>query len=171
MDTNNTNNIPIQILDGIGFYAPYLLFFIIIIYGWNRKVYLSGYVIFFVANTFLNKLLKLTFREPRPNDYQIYNNYFEKTTNEEEFGMPSGHAQSVGYSILFLYLLTRSIPLLITTTFIGCICVYQRWKYHRHTIKQLVAGLFTGSIFGSISYYLITKYLKTKTQIQPQIKI
>jgi membrane-associated phospholipid phosphatase len=168
---DNTNNIPIKILDGIGFYAPYILFFIIIIYGWNRKVYLSGYVIFFVANTFLNRLLKLTFREPRPSDYQIYDTYFEKTTNGEEFGMPSGHAQSAAFSITFLYLLTRSIPLLITTIFIAALCVYQRWKYRRHTIKQLVSGLFTGSIFGSISYYLITKYLKTKTQIQPQIKI
>jgi membrane-associated phospholipid phosphatase len=171
---NNNNNIDIQkptiIIDGIGFYAPYLLFLTTILYSWTRKVYLMGYLVFFTANTLLNKLLKLTFREHRPTDYQIFAD-FEKTTGEEIFGMPSGHAQSVSFSIIFLYLLTNSMTLFLITTFIGSICIYQRWKYRRHTIKQLVIGTFIGAIFGRIAYYLITKHLKTKTQIQPQIQI
>jgi membrane-associated phospholipid phosphatase len=168
------NNIDIRkptiIIDGIGFYAPYLMFLTTFFYSWNRKVYLMGYLVFFAANTLLNKLLKLTFREPRPTDYQIFAD-FEKTTGEEIFGMPSGHAQSVAFSITFLYLLTNHTTLFLITSFIGSICVYQRWKYRRHTINQLVIGSFIGAVFGRIAYYLITKYLKTKTQIQPQIQI
>jgi len=161
----------IKMIDSIGFYAPYILLFLTSYFIWNRKVYLLGYLVFFFINIFLNKLLKLTFREPRPDNYQIYDNSFEKTTNEEVFGMPSGHAQSVAFSITFLYLLTKSRLLFIITTFIGALCIYQRWKYRRHTINQLAIGTLVGSSFGGMAYYLITKYMKTKTQIQPQIKI
>ena len=104
MDAGQNNNIdirnPIIIIDGIGFYAPYLMFLTTIFYSWSRKIYLMGYLVFFAANTLLNKLLKLTFREPRPTDYQIFAD-FEKTTGEEIFGMPSGHAQSVAFPLYF----------------------------------------------------------------------
>ena len=168
MDLINDNIKP-TVFDSIGFYAPYLLFLLTIFYSWTRKMYLIGYLVFFSANTLLNKILKLTFREPRPSDYQIFAN-FEKTTGEEIFGMPSGHAQSVAFSIIFLYLLTDSTILLIITMFVGAVCIYQRWKYRRHTIPQLIIGTMIGGVFGRIAYYIITKYMKTKNQI-PQIQI
>jgi len=74
--------------------------------------------------------------------------------------MPSGHAQSVGYSITFMYLVVIRLLYLYISTFIGAITVYQRYSYKRHTIFQLISGLIIGSIVGMVSY-TITHILVT----------
>jgi membrane-associated phospholipid phosphatase len=97
------------------------------------------------------------FREPRPEN-PIEFASFESYKNEERFGMPSGHAQSVFFSIVYLYSLHKSIYVLLSTLFVGFITLYQRWKYRRHTIQQLLAGSVVGSIFAWCIYSL-EKYI------------
>ena len=114
-------------------------------------------------NEFINRFIKSYFREPRPNNTIIFNDYifnsFDKYTGEHEFGMPSGHAQSIFYSVSFLYLTTKSQPLLFISLFISALTLYQRWKYRNHTIKQLVVGSIIGTIYGIVVYYYTNKYL------------
>ena len=145
------------IFDNTGYYGPILLFFIVIYLLWNRPKYLQLYVICFFVNTFLNKALKIMFREPRPENPLEFSS-LERYKNEERYGMPSGHAQSVFFSIIYLYNIHHSISVLLFTLFIGFVTLYQRWKYRRHTIQQLIVGSAIGSIF-AWSVYSLEKYI------------
>ena len=111
-----------SIFDNIGYYGPIVLFFVVIYFLWNRPKYVILYVICFFINTMLNKSLKIMFREPRP-DNPLEFAKFEKYKNEERYGMPSGHAQSAFFSIVYLYNLHHSIYLLLSTLFIGCVVI------------------------------------------------
>ncbi len=125
--------------------------------------YLYSYINFLIINEFINRILKSSFREPRPKNTIVFNDYifnsFDKYTGSQIYGMPSGHAQSIFYSISFLYLTTKSPILLIISLFIAALTLYQRWKYRNHTVAQLVMGSIVGTLFGSIVYYFINKYL------------
>ena len=82
----------------------------------------------------------------------------EKYKNEERFGMPSGHAQSIFFSIVYLYNLKHSIPLLFSNLFIASLTLYQRWKYRRHTVEQLASGSVIGGLF-AWAVYSLEKYI------------
>jgi membrane-associated phospholipid phosphatase len=147
----------LALFDTIGFYGPIFLFYIVIYSLWDRQKYVLLYVFCFFINTIINKFLKIIFKQPRP-DNPIPFSSIEKYKNEEMFGMPSGHAQSAFFSIFYLYNLNHSIPLLFSNLFVASLTLYQRLKYRRHTIEQLVAGSFIGSIF-AWGVYSLEKYI------------
>ena len=136
----------IEIIDNIGFMGPLILVPINIAYLWNRQRYVILYVIFLCVNSLINSGLKQLIREPRLKN-QIYLNKYdvsEANINIHKYGMPSGHAQSTGYSIAFLYLVSNSQTMLMISSFIGALTVYQRYVYRRHTIEQIITGLVVG---------------------------
>ena len=147
-----------KIIDSIGHYGPAILFVITSYSLFERHIYLFVFVVGFILNSFMNLFLKQLFREPRPKDplpfidsnNLIGNNYY---------GLPSGHAQSVFFSLTFLYLTNNSIFMLYIMSCITVITIYQRWKYRRHTIKQLIIGSFVGSLFAWIIIYITKMYL------------
>jgi membrane-associated phospholipid phosphatase len=145
----------IRQIDLIGFYGPLIVGLINCVYLWRRKIILITYVLFFMVNIFINGVLKNIIQEPRPTG-QVYLNEYDIVPNTapSKYGMPSGHAQAMGYSITFLYLVAKSPALLIINVFIGSLTVYQRFKYRRHTISQLVIGLVMGSLVAIISHKL-----------------
>jgi len=149
----------IYYIDLIGFYGPAIIGLISATALWCRKIYLISYTVCFALNSIVNSVLKIVIQEARPSG-QIYLNDHDIVPSSvpSKYGMPSGHAQSVGYSIAFLYLVVRSPAVLITTSFIGALTVYQRFKYRRHTISQLFIGLVIGVLFAMVSYE-ITKTL------------
>jgi membrane-associated phospholipid phosphatase len=152
-----------KILDTIGYFGPHIILCIGVILLWKQSKYFYGYLLFYVINTFINKLIKLVVREPRPNDGKNIMD-FEKNIYEgiEEYGMPSGHAQSCFYSITYLYLVKENPIWLIVELFIASLTIYQRWNYNRHTIKQLMVGSIMGVFVGWMSVTLINKYLTTQ---------
>jgi membrane-associated phospholipid phosphatase len=148
----------IYYLDSVGFYGPLILAFINIAYLWGRERYQIAYLLFFLLNTFLNGILKNIIQEPRPTGQIYFNEHDIKPDDKiKTYGMPSGHAQSTGYSIAFLYLVTQSPALLICSVFIGSLTLYQRFKYRRHSISQLFVGLFIGSAFAKVTYTYLVK--------------
>jgi membrane-associated phospholipid phosphatase len=157
----------IYYMDLVGFYGPLIIGLINAFALWCRKIYLISYVLFFAVNSFINGILKNIIQQSRPSG-QIYLNDHDVVPDSapSKYGMPSGHAQSVGYSVTFLYLVVHSPAVLCASLFIGVLTVYQRFKYRRHTISQLFAGLIIGSIVGMVSYE-VTRTLIT----QPNIKI
>ena len=145
-------------IDMIGLFGPLILLFLNLYLFFYRKYYLYSYIIFFFINGALNKLLKQITKIPRPKN-QLFFNKLEKLNGVEKYGMPSGHAQSIGYSIAFLCnMIISTNKLFILALFIGLITIYQRFKYRRHTIPQLGIGLIIGLIFGNLVYNL-TKYI------------
>ena len=143
----------IYYMDLVGFYGPLIIGLINAFALWCRKMYLIAYVLFFALNSFLNGILKNLIQQSRPSG-QIYLNDHDVVPDSapSKYGMPSGHAQSVGYSITYLYLVVNKPIVLCVSLFIGALTVYQRFKYRRHTLTQLFAGLVIGSLFAIVSY-------------------
>lgn len=154
----------IRQIDLMGFYGPLIIGLINVVYLWRRKIFLITYTLFFIINVFINGVLKNIIQEPRPTG-QVYLNEYDIVPNTapSKYGMPSGHAQSTGYSITFLYLVIHSPSLLIITAFIGSLTVYQRFKYRRHTIPQLVIGMAVGSLVAIISHKIAQDILTQQT--------
>jgi|TARA_Y100000361_G_scaffold118134_1_gene109434 membrane-associated phospholipid phosphatase len=151
----------IKILDLVGFLGPFLLLLIAIWQLWNHNLYWSVYLVIFVISSFINKLLKMIIKEPRPSNGESIIN--EDYSGHEEYGMPSAHAQSVFLTLTFLYLVKDSPVYLIGELFIACLTLFQRYKYNRHTIEQLGIGAFVGICIAYISYNLTTNYLQENT--------
>jgi membrane-associated phospholipid phosphatase len=134
-------------------------------------IYLISYLFYFGVNSLANNVIKNIIQAPRPTE-QIFLNNYDKCTHDiiSDYGMPSGHAQSVGYSITFLYLVVYSPPVFYISIFISAITMYQRYTYNRHTIIQLIVGLIIGSIVGMVSY-TITHILVTNKKYDYNINV
>ena len=144
-------------LFSIGFYGPLLLIVINIFFLYHRLFWLFIYIIFVVINTYINKILKSWIKEPRPENWKSFIS-FEKLENEEKYGMPSGHAQSCMFSVMFYYLIYGINEIWYIMLFITSLTVYQRWFNKNHTLFQLMIGLILGSIFANIVVYISKKY-------------
>ena len=155
----NTSTNP-NIIDIIGISGPLILFSISIIYLWKQK-YIYGYLVFYIINTFINNLLKVSIKEARPTNNTINKKY----TEIHKYGMPSYHAQSVVFSLVYLYLVNTSVYLLIIEIFIVCMTLYQRWYYRFHTIEQLAVGSFIGGVTAYIGYLSTKQYFVTNQSI------
>lgn len=148
----------VSILDWIGYQGPYILGVFSSFFLWNKPNYFTFYWMGWILNVVLNLLIKGIVQEPRPlEDLHIFNSEKEqlKRIGFDRYGMPSGHAQMVFYSVSFLYFVFRSNILLFTTLFLSIITNYQRVKYKNHTIKQVVVGSLVGSFVG-YAFYMIS---------------
>lgn len=147
-----------NIFDKIGYYGPVILLITTICLIFSRTRLLLFYISFFIINSYFNKVLKLIIREPRPEGQILFNDN-ELTTGSEKYGMPSGHAQSVAFSAMFSYLITKSPKILMGMSFIGATTLYQRYKYKRHTIGQLFAGTIIGGLMAVFCNKIYTSNL------------
>jgi len=145
-----------NVFDYIGHYGPIITFAITCFYLLfvNKHLYFIVFLGGFWVNLIINNLLKSVIREPRPSRQIPYiDNVF---TGAQIYGMPSGHAQMCFYNFGFLYCIIASVNkynnqllvLLSTSLFISIITLYQRFKFRRHTIKQLFVGSLVGFFTG-----------------------
>jgi membrane-associated phospholipid phosphatase len=156
------DNSIVLFFDYLGIYAPIILFFISILLLQNKTKYLQIYTFGFIFNIILNSILKYAIKEPRPSkssrilEIGIPNTHF----GFDNYGMPSGHAQTCGYSLAFITLVLNN-PLItglyLVFTFIS---LFQRFKYNNHTILQLIVGLAVGLGFGYLMYHVGNKWIK-----------
>lgn len=145
------------LLDSIGHYGPIIVFAITVYNILYMKYYLWIFLLLTLINYKINEILKLYILEPRPKNQK---NFIDNDAliGAHFYGMPSGHAQGISFSIIYLYLVKKSLPLLYLTLFIGFLTLYQRWKYNRHTVEQLGIGSMVGLSLGYIAYHL-TNYM------------
>ena len=78
---------------------------------------------------------------------------FEHTqqTHGQEYGMPSGHAQSSFYSLFTVLFMIPNMYITIMSILIACNC-FQRWVYRNHTIAQIIMGSICGILLFCLSY-------------------
>jgi membrane-associated phospholipid phosphatase len=150
-----------KIIDRIGFYGPTINFIIGFISLLKQPKYLSGYLVFTGINSIMNIVLKTTFKEARPSGGIPLYDGEEEYYNRYKYGMPSGHAQSVFFALTYLYLVKHSIYSLLLELCVALITCYQRWKYRRHTISQIIVGSLVGILFGGLSFSLTKKYIES----------
>jgi membrane-associated phospholipid phosphatase len=153
------------IFDYIGSSGPYLLNILSIILLCNKQVYLLFYIIGYIINTIVNLSLKNMIKDPRPNQDKVL---FElglthgKRHTLDKYGMPSGHAQGVGYSTMFIYLVLGNVYILWLYSFVTILTMMQRYKYRNHTIPQIIMGLLIGLLAGYVVYMLSRLFTKGK---------
>lgn len=149
----------VPIFDYVGYKGPIMTSAITFVSLLHQTPYAFSFVIGSVLNYYLILLLKILIKEPRPSNPV---EYIEDDIYKGAilYGMPSGHAQISFFSITYLYLTKRPFIIIALSFFIGCLTLYQRWKFRRHTVEQLAVGTFTGSAFSYFIYWVTTNYLQ-----------
>jgi len=146
------------VLDIIGYYGPVILFGITFYCLIERTPYLLVFTLGSILNSFLNTILKAIFRESRPKG-QIPFLEHENLIHVQQYGFPSGHAQSAFFSLAFLFFANGPVAVIYCMSFLAIITLYQRWKYRRHDVKQLVYGSLIGASFAYLLVFMTKTYL------------
>lgn len=111
--------------------------------------YVAGSAVSYAVNIVLKSLLK----SPRP----------EGHPKSDTYGMPSGHAQAVSFTVMFLsythQLTENSCSLFRPLLYIifMAITVWQRVHYRHHTIAQVAVGCVMGVVMAWIIIGILNK--------------
>lgn len=141
-------------IETIGFFGPFILFFTSLWILRKKYIYFFTYISGFLLSIIINYFLKIIIKQPRPSENKDLFNILitnGKSIDFEKYGMPSGHAQSVFYSTIYIYLITNDIKICMFYLLISLITVFQRIIAKRHTILQVIAGSVIG-VF--LAYFL-----------------
>jgi membrane-associated phospholipid phosphatase len=144
----------------IGYLSGRITFIIIVSYFlyYQKFFWIFPYVFLYVINTGIIIWLQKIWKDPRPtNGIQFMDDEFH---NKDAYGMPSGHTQTIFFSLVFFYMITRSIYWLIIMCFIAGCTISQRLIYRKHTILQIIVGGILGSLYGYYAYLFINDYKK-----------
>ena len=157
-----------KLIYNIGEYGPFELTIVTCFLLWNKGNLFYYYVVGIVLNIILNIVLKVSFQQPRPSDdIEKFNLAITNARSHlfnmvpfNIYGMPSGHAQSVVFSTVYIYLGLglglglKNIRILLFYLFISCITLWQRVKYGYHTVLQIVVGCTVGGLFAHAIFQL-----------------
>jgi membrane-associated phospholipid phosphatase len=104
------------------------------------------FLVFVGINNILNNVLKLIFKEPRPSTSK-----YTPIMYSDIYGLPSGHTQNMAFITTYFYLLYPNYTYLHLFNLMNTIITsIQRYLQHAHTIKQILAGIFVGGLFGNM---------------------
>lgn len=107
-------------------------------------IFLAGVFV----NVGLNMWIKPIIREKRPKDIGL------PPSDPQYWGMPSGHAQYVGYVLTYLYL-SKLKPVYFTFMYcLGLLILWQRWYTMSHSATQVLVGCLVGICLGVIFAYI-----------------
>ena len=155
--------------DLLGYYGPWIQGVITIVNLRDQGYYMLGFIFFLYIDILLNKWLKMEFKEPRPSSrdeekgipFKMSDPNIFGFPTADQYGMPSGHAQQILYETFYLYFVKKSKLFLLEGLFLSGLTIYQRWKYKKHSVKQLAYGSIIGIIVAYIGYFITSKLLKT----------
>jgi len=154
-----------NIFDYLGYFGPHILLVVSIFLLRDKNTLLYIYLIGIFSSSIINYILKGLIKAPRPSDdVRVFN---MELNNElisgrrmgfDRFGMPSAHAQSVFFSLVFIYLSLKNTKIALFYLFICLVTIYQRVKYKHHSILQVVIGSVVGSLI-SFAFYKYAKHI------------
>uniref|UniRef100_A0A6C0D8Z4 Phosphatidic acid phosphatase type 2/haloperoxidase domain-containing protein n=1 Tax=viral metagenome TaxID=1070528 RepID=A0A6C0D8Z4_9ZZZZ len=160
-----------NVTDFFGFYSPLLFLLITITYfifndknnknNTNKNTNKLVIILFYLIGYFINNILNVSLKQ-----------YTKFLTNKEftrRNNMPSGHFQSMAYSITFLYYVLiqnnesmTSIVSMIVLFFyfiVAFSCFYNCLFYKYHTLIDILSGIFIGFWFGYLYYHKLIKHI------------
>lgn len=160
-----------KILKYTGIYGPLILFFPTVFLLWNKKNALSYYVLGFCLNSISNVFLKLLIRQPRPSDDKQKFDLaldkgkrflFDSGIPYDVFGMPSGHSQSIAFTVVFVFMTIQNNAFRLFCVLIALITLWQRVQYNHHTVMQVTVGSMVGGLFAYLMFYMNRKNIAGK---------
>ena len=166
----------INVLNELGFYVPFILFFFTLYLLRNHKNLLFYYVIGIFINMILNTILKGIIQEPRP----VFDSkkvslakthakelFYKSGIPFDMFGMPSGHAQASFYTTAFIYFCLKKPDVLYFYIPFSLFICYQRYHFNYHSISQLIVGSLVGTLIGWFTYQQAREKIKGKIDEKP----
>mgnify|MGYP000026166406 CR=1 FL=1 len=154
-----------KVFTKLGSFGPIILYIAASYLLWKKNTSFYYYQVGFFTSAILNLVLKGIFKQPRPSEdprefnLAIKNGHrfiFKNGIPHDIFGMPSGHAQSVFFSAMFILLTLKITPYIASIyLFIVLNTGYQSVKYKYHTISQVIIGGLIGLSLGYIWYNTI----------------
>jgi membrane-associated phospholipid phosphatase len=145
-----------------GYLGPAILFVTTLFLLRKKTTLLSIYTVGYIISIGINIILKLLIQQPRPKeDYGLFKAMIAngKRMGYDKYGMPSGHAQGVFYSTVFIHLALKDAFTTICYLFVSLNTCYQRVEYKNHTVLQVLCGSIVGSLIGYFFYFASTKKL------------
>jgi membrane-associated phospholipid phosphatase len=165
-----------NILYEIGEFGQFISIILSWILLWNKNELFLYYTVGIIFNFILNIILKIIIQEPRPmfdgKKFLLLKMHkkeylFQNGIPFEIYGMPSGHAQTVLFSTIFIYLSLKQNNWLYIFLLLSFITCYQRVKYDFHYISQVIVGSIIGSVFGYFMYNFAREKIKGKIKGKP----
>jgi membrane-associated phospholipid phosphatase len=152
-------------LSSLGYLGPNsLLVLIIFTFAYQRVKNPYMYVAVIVWQSLshlINITIKNSIKAPRPDSDKNFphlkptlRNYM---TIHRNYGMPSGHAQSVISELVFIALYFKNPYLTIVALCQTLLTLWQRYESRRHSIPQLIAGSTLGVFVGGAFYYIFSQ--------------
>lgn len=157
-----------NIINTLGKFGPVFLFAPSVFLLWNqhKKTLLNYYVIGYFINIVINMLLKGVFKQPRPfENVKLFQLALKKRMEDgymslldmNIYGMPSGHAQMVFYSTMYIHLALKNPYISIAYFILSLITMYQRVNKNMHTFFQVIVGSILGCVFAYATFYFSQK--------------
>jgi membrane-associated phospholipid phosphatase len=150
-----------EIAGYIGSFGPAMILCVIVVeevYDGASTTRIVWLLLWQPMSIILNTWLKEVINEERPPGGE-HINMIEEVIDIGSKGMPSGHAQMVASALTFVLLSGSNATLAFITGLQSVITIWQRLAYKKHTIEQVMAGLFVGAIYTMLflSYYTSLK--------------
>jgi membrane-associated phospholipid phosphatase len=148
-------------LDRLGYYTPYILFFLSLIVIKKRNIFFYYYVGGFLLNYLLNITLKGFLKQPRPDSHVALLNIMKQEgryVDPQMYGMPSGHAQESFFSLFYVFWLLKNKENKTKQQWLGVfgllclITVFQRVMTKKHSVMQIMVGSIIGGMVGTLFY-------------------
>lgn len=165
-----------DVLYEFGAYGPIILILLSWYLLWDNKNLFFYYTVGIFANSVLNIIFKGIIQEPRP----MFDNkkirllqthgkeyFYQNGIPFDMFGMPSGHAQAVFFSTVFMYLSLKQTNILYIYIPLSLLTCYQRVKFEYHSVSQIIIGAITGSSFAYLVYQLAREKIKNRIREKP----
>jgi membrane-associated phospholipid phosphatase len=146
-----------------GKYGPLILFLPTVFFLSNKKSAFIYYVVGFFLNSISNVCLKLLIQQPRPSDDKAKFDLALERGKQflyipyDVFGMPSGHAQSVAFTTVFVFMTIQNNLFRLFCVIISLITLWQRVEYNHHTVLQVVVGSMVGGLIAYMMFYMNKK--------------
>lgn len=155
-----------NILSFIGYQGPntLLIFILCVLYFQGYTTKTKYFVLILglqIVSYCINVVIKNTLRLPRPDSNlkeleKIKPTALNYLFVHDNYGMPSGHAQSVVAMFVFIFLFFQQSLLSFLAFLQVVITLWQRYTSNRHSFPQLAAGSGIGLLVG-IGFYLLFK--------------
>ena len=164
------------IFNYLGEFAPIILFLSSLYLLLDKDNLFFYYIFGIFTNILLNLILKGIIQQPRPLDDEKLFNLALRNANKDVFkdgipfnvfGMPSGHAQSVLFSTVFIYLALKYKKILLFYLSISIFTMIQRIYNNYHSISQIIVGDIVGALFACFIFYIVQQKLKGKLREKP----
>ena len=154
----------LQAYGWVGVLGPYLLILTSCVLLLHQPASLVVYLLGIAVNALINFNLKGLIQHNRPaHEIPLFEFGIRdgKRYSSDKYGMPSGHSQSVGFSLAYIAFTLVHPVITWTYAILSVITLTQRYVYRNHTIPQIGVGFLLGLVLG-YTFFRVSKRVPKK---------